>query len=171
METQIVDTPAQISTLPVVSNSLPIWLTLTSQCPMFPSMAVPPNAKPPYASVHIDPQGTEALQQAPFIDDFGNSTQLCSDMVRITFYGLRNDQAIDWMNTFNAFTLNNDHLIGLMSPPVPVIRDAKRTQRELVALAIKKTFEAKVSYYQSRTQNVAQQLIQSAFMTLINETP
>jgi len=134
-------------------------------------MAVPPNAKPPYGAVHIDPVGTEALQQAPFIDNFGNSTQLSSDMVRITFYGLRNDEAIDWMNAFNTYTINNDNLMGLMSPPVPTIRDAKRTQRELVALAIKKTFEAKVSYYQRRTRNVAQQLINQALMTLINATP
>lgn len=165
----LIDEPGQISTLPVVSNSLPFWLTLTSQCPMFPSHLVPPNAQPPYGAVHVDPPGTDALGSFPVLDQNLSHTQLCEDRVRITFYGLRNDAALDWQDTFFDLLSNQApgaETVGVMGVPSPM-RDAKRTQRETVTLATKKTFECRVSYYQTRMRDVSRQLITKAFMTLV----
>jgi hypothetical protein len=48
------------------------------------------------------------------------------------------------------------------------IRDEKRTQPELGILAMKKTIEFDVSYYQARANNVARQLLQVVKATFYN---
>jgi hypothetical protein len=50
---------------------------------------------------------------------------------------------------------------------MPVIRDEKRTQTELGVIAMKKTFDIEVNYYQTRINNLARQFIQSAIPTFI----
>ncbi len=46
------------------------------------------------------------------------------------------------------------------------MRDEKRAQRELGVLAMKKTIEYRVSYYQTRANAVAQQLIKHAHVSV-----
>jgi hypothetical protein len=167
----------------VVSNSLPLWLALTTYAPvwlassplvplsfpLFPSFAVPDNLRPPYASVHIEPTQTQALQSAPSLDAVTMShDQLARDMVRITLYGVRNDAALSFVDLVNDFSVNMATL-GIMN--VPVMRDEKRAQTELAILAQKKVIDYEVSYLQSAVRDVAQQIIKSAIPSFtISET-
>ena len=177
MESQIIDSLAGFDGRSlVVSNSLPAWLALGAapqaiwqaprqMFPVFPSYAVPNNMTPPYAAVHIDPDGTEAIGAAPYVDGESSQFQLTSDRVRITFYGLRNDAVRDFLLAVNQFSVNTD-VFGLMSM-APAIRDHKRPQVEMDILAMKKTAEFQVSYYQSRVNDFAVQTIKSAIPSFV----
>jgi len=158
METQLLDsaTGFDVDTA-IVSNSLPIWLALNDKCPMYPSFLVSPNIVPPYASVDIT--ATTALQTAPWIDLDSTHNQLCTENVLITLYGLRNPEALDFQDyLYNDSVLNGNW--GLMN--APAIVDEKRTQSEMSIIAQKKSLSLSVSYYQSRAQDVARQLILTA---------
>ena len=157
LASQVIDSPSNLPAGPVVSNSLPVWLALNRFMPMYPSFLLPANLEPPYAAVHIDPADTEALASAPLIDRTSTHTQLTKDRVRITMYGLSNSQALDFQDYVFQYITNNDNVIGLMS--MPIMRDEKRTQSELNVIAMKKTFELDVSYYQTRINTLARQLI------------
>lgn len=174
----------------VVSDSLPMWLTLKTYNPiwlnppnpkltLFPSFLVPDNTVPPYGVVHI--YDTELLQLAPNFGPtlpvgraalgtvFGATPdtthyQLASDRVRVTLYGATNQVALDFYDLVNRYSFDQDEM-GIMSSGV--VRDDKRTQPELSMLAMKKTIDYRVSYYQSRANNVAQQLINQAVLSAI----
>lgn len=164
METQLVDSMTGFDTTSVVvSNSLPIWLSLNQYFPVYPSFLVGQNLAPPYASIDIDPRQTTALQQFPLLDSNSNPNQLVHDTVRITIYGTRNQEALNFLNYVFQYSVNTDN-IGLMN--MPVIQDDKVTQPELGVIAMKKTVTFEVSYYQSTVNNIARQLIESAFITL-----
>jgi hypothetical protein len=92
-----------------------------------------------------------------------NSThyQLTTDKVRITFYGLTNAQVMDFVDTVNQYTLDTD-VLGIMN--MPIVRDEKRPQSEIQAIAMKKTIEYDVSYYQQRIRDVARQLIEQCIV-------
>lgn len=167
LESQLVDSLTGFDTENViVSNSLPMWLRLDKFMTMYPSFLVDDNIRPPYASVHIDPNSTQAIQSVPRITQNTSHYQLVKETVRITFYGLRNFNALDFQDYVFQHSLDTDEF-GLMD--MPVIRDAKRIQSELSVIAMKKTFELNISYYQTRLQNVARQLILKAFLTLTPE--
>lgn len=167
METQIVDDLTDFDDMTLVtSNSLPVWLALNStfqesditwNLPMYPSFAVPANVVPPYASVHIKPENTTAIQSVPSFNLVGSHFQLCRDMVEITIYGLRNDDALNFQDQLFDYMSDDSAVIGLMN--MPVMRDEKRTQAELAILAQKKSFDVEVSYFQSRIADVSRQLI------------
>jgi hypothetical protein len=146
----------------VVSNSLPTWLTLGNIVPFYPSFAVPYNLAPPYAAVHIEPSNTTALQQVPWIDNNLVSWQLTQDKVRLELYGVRNQTAIILLNAILKY-MTDYETIGLMN--TPIVCDEKRTQVELGVLAMKKTIEFDVSYYQSAQTLIAYQYILSAIPT------
>lgn len=169
MATQVVDDVTGFDAFsPVVSNSLPIWLGLNQAYqypfypprevfPLYPSFAVPANVEPPWGAVHVDPDETEVLAAAPSIGQTSSHEQLARDVVRVTLYGLRNAAAIDFVDAVNNFTFNNPGLMGLMNSPV--VRDEKRTQRELNTLSMKKTVVFEVSYLQQRVNDFALQHI------------
>jgi len=147
----------------IVSNSLPAFLALTAMpFPVFPSFAVPANQAPPYVAVHIDPNQTTALQPIPFIDSTSSSWQLAHDMVKLTLYGMTSNQAIDYLNYLIAQCTDTGPF-GLMNGPI--IRDEKQIEREFQILAQRKTITLEVSYYQSRIQDIARQLIEQAILT------
>lgn len=188
LESQLVNTGDQLKpdTL-IVSNSLPIWLAMQHYAPvwlipnnpqvtLYPSFLVPQNLRPPYGAIHIDPTQTLALQpQAvlrvtnithnPVVVTGANHYQLMSDTVRVTLYGLTNQQAIDWADTVVNYCTDHPEFMGLMVPGFP--QDEKRTQAELGVLAMKKTMSFKVSYYQQRVNDVARQLLKKAQVTII----
>ena len=171
---QIVDLGAQLSdsTL-VVSNSLPAWLTLKTYAPawlvapnpditLYPSFAVPDNLPPPYGSVHIEPAETQGVSPLPVVAALGAHSQLVSDRVRVTLYGLTNTQALAWLDLVYQYSYDTD-AIGIMEPAT--VRDEKRTQAELGILAMKKTMEFHVSYLQTSLPNIARQLIETVVIT------
>jgi hypothetical protein len=174
MATQIIDSPIGFSRAQIVSNSLPAWLAINSYFPpygfgnpgfpLFPSHLVPDNLKPPFAAVHIVPEGTRALGGAPVIATDGSHSQLCADKVRVTLWGLSNDRAMDFMDCFYQYSADVG-VLGVMNMPVP--RDDKRVQPELLTLSQKKTVDFDVSYNQSTMRNIARQLITAAIPTFI----
>lgn len=176
MSSQIVNSSADLPVGPIVSNSLPIWLTQTSMAPVFPSFLVPDNIKPPYIAAHIEPNHTEPLGAFPILGlpgvpqantgtapiyDFPSS-QLMRDTVRLTLYGFNNQQAIQYLQ--NLVDASWADTFGFCTSPV--IRDEKRTQAEIAAIAMKKTIEFDASYYQGTADAFARRYILSAGITL-----
>ena len=169
---------------PVVSNSLPIWLSLIAPvysspdlagiglngigAMLYPSFAVPDNLAPPFVSVHIDPNGTRALQPIPHYDAEGNPWQLVADRVRLTLYGFRNTQAVAFLNYVERYITVTENM-GMLSGPTlgTAVRDDKHPQPELLILAQKKTIDFEVSYYQTAALKIARQFILEAIVTFI----
>lgn len=179
MSAQIIASPSDLPTGPIVSNSLPFWLAQNSFAPVYPSFLVPLNVVPPYITAHIDPDQTEALQGFPLLDGFPKPIplpiqptlyqltghQLSSDRVRLTLYGFNNQTAWQYLYSLIEYSRATDNY-GFM-PPNPVIRDPKRTQREITAIAQKKVIDLRVSYYQSAADMLARRLIVQAIVTTV----
>ena len=151
----------------IVSNSLPIWLSLQqytppypgfhSYLPLFPSFLVPDNLLPPYGAIHIEDGKTESHQAAPYYDPTLGQHSLSSDMVRVTLYGCTNEAALTWLSTALQYSFDYN-TIGIMN--MPVIRDPKRVSAELGVIAQKKIIDFEVSYNQTTARNVARQYIE-----------
>jgi hypothetical protein len=174
MGPQIIDSVLQFSSAQVVSNSLPAWLALASYKPawafwgapplLFPSFLVPLNEPPPFAGIHIPPETTIGLASAPTIDPRTSThTQLCSERVKVTLWGARNTNALDFIDMVNQYTLDTA-AFGLMN--IPVVKDEKRTQAELGIIAMKKSIEFEISYLQHRMNTIGTQVIKSAVPNL-----
>jgi len=164
MNTQVIDTMTGFDTNSViVSNSLPIWLALNQFFPMYPSYLVDQNIVPAYAAVDINPSLTTALQDFPLLDPDSNPFQLVKDTVKITMYGIRNHEALNFVQYILDYSRNTDN-IGLMN--MPVMQDEKMTQSELGIMAQKKVITFEVSYYQTTVNDIARQLIEEAFISL-----
>ncbi len=164
MTTQLVESMTEFDlTDPVVSSSLPVWLTLNKFFPVYPSYLVGQNILPPYAVIDIDPNATIALQSAPLIAADSSHYQLVADTVKITMYGVRNSTAMEFHDYVNQYSLLTDN-IGVMN--MPVTRDEKLTQAEFGVIAMKKTITFQVSYYQQNILEVAQKLFTSVFISV-----
>jgi len=164
MTTQVIDTMTGFDTNSViVSNSLPIWLALNQFFPMYPSYLVDQNISPAYAAVDINPSLTTALQDFPLLDPDSNPFQLVKDTVKITMYGIRNHEALNFVQYILDYSRNTDN-IGLMN--MPVLQDEKMTQSELGIMAQKKVITFEVSYFQTTINDIARQLIEHAFMEI-----
>ena len=180
MDTQLIDSMTDFDTTSViVSNSLPIWLSLNQYFPMYPSYLVEQNLPPPYASVEIIPSNTEALGQFPIVNNVlinGGATpstqstinQLATDTVKISIYGIRNNEALNFANYVFQYSMDTDN-IGIQN--MPIMQDEKVTQPEFGIIAMTKTITFKVSYYQNTVNNVAQQLIKKAFISVSAVSP
>jgi hypothetical protein len=149
----------------VVSNSLPIWLAMPTYVPpypgftcpilkMYPSFLVPENEIPPFASVHIE--DTQSLAEAAMLGSRLTSTQLSSETVRVTLYGVNNDDAITFLNFVIQYSYDWQ-FIGMMN--MPIINDEKDHQSELQTIAQKKIITFKVSYLQNSVRDIARQHI------------
>ncbi|ATF87568.1 hypothetical protein [Burkholderia gladioli] len=175
LASQLVESAADLPVEPIVSNSLPIWLSVTglASAPIYPSFLVPDNVQPPYVTAHIEPSETIALQPFPTYQWPGTpsppttlqpmaSTQLMRDNVRLTLYGFTNQQAIQFYSALIDYSMNTDNF-GFCNSPA--IRDEKRTQVEIAAIAMKKTLTILASYYQGTADAIARRLILSASIT------
>lgn len=162
LATQIVDDPRLIHpTLAIVSNSLPFWLALsTPSVPVFPAGLSPLNEAPPY--VIADVQSTDPLGGAPLYDAMTSQSQLVSDKIRFTMYGLNNNAALDFQQAILQGSLTGSY--GMMNIPVP--KDERKTQREFQVIAQKKTMLVEINYYQTRVRDIAQSLILKATIAL-----
>lgn len=175
---QLIDTPAAFDTRQVVSNSLPIWLKMLRDPPFPPLLEwVPPanfmfhpaelvsdNLAPPYGVVDI--RSTRTFQAAPTFGPRSEHDQLCADDVLLTFYGLRNDEALSFQEYIQNYSLWTDE-IGIMN--MPVMYDERRKQTELAVIAQKKTMNVEVSYQQRVVRDLARQYIKKSFATFYHE--
>jgi hypothetical protein len=162
----IIEDPSTWSPDLLISNSLPLWLSMNGyvcpyqgfNCPirLYPSYLVDDNLSPPFCSVHIEE--TESLS----LPEFGlhyEQNQLCRDKVRITSYGATNNL----MQTLLAFILQYSvdyNIIGMAN--IPVIHDEKAPQPEFQILVSKKTIYLEVNYYQTQIRNIARKMITNA---------
>jgi len=175
LASQLVASALDLPVEPIVSNSLPIWLAQNSAAPVYASFLVPDNVKPPYIVAHIEPALTEAIGAFPIYGWPGTtgsgsaplhslpSSQLMRDTVRLTFYGFTSQQVIQYYAALIDYSLNTDDF-GFCNSPA--IRDEKRGQVEIAALAMKKTLTIIASYYQGTADAVARRLILSASVSL-----
>lgn len=170
----LIDSPQDFDQRQVVSNSLPIWLALLSgscpfpspitfSAPTYPAMLVRDNAEPPYVAVEVE-ETPRLIMALPYRARNSSARQLVSDRVRLTTYGLRNQQIMDLRDYVLDYS-ETTSVIGIMSPPV--VSDPRRPQVELGALAFKKHVDLEVSYYQQVARDVARQIIAQADITVI----
>ena len=174
---QIIDTLDNLNSLKlIVSNSLPIWLAMPSYTPpypgftcpiakMYPSMLVPENCNPPYASVHIEE--TTALASSAFLGRRLTSSQLTKDKVRVTTFGVNNDDIITFLNFVNQYSYDWNY-IGMMN--MPIIVDEKQTSPETETIAQKKTIEFEVSYLQETVRDIYRQFIHHCIVSFVPPT-
>lgn len=173
LQAQLVNTSADLPVGPIVSNSLPIWLAQNQTYPVYASFLVPDNVVPPYIVAHIDPADTDAIGAFPIYSWPGTpipptnlqqmpSSQLLRDKVRLTLYGLNSQQATQFYVSLLEYSEDTDSF-GFCNSPV--IRDEKRTQSEITAIAMKKTMEIEASYYLDTADAIARRLILSAAVT------
>jgi len=171
---QIIDTLEDLNSLKlIVSNSLPVWLALPTYVPpypgftcpiakIFPSMLVPENTNPPYASIHIEE--TTALASAAFLGRRLTSSQLSKDKIRITTYGVNNETIITFLNFVLQYSYDWNY-IGLMN--MPIILDEKQIAAETQTLSQKKTIEFEVSYLQGTVRDIYRQFIKHAIVNVV----
>jgi hypothetical protein len=160
LATQLVESPQQLDTSLVVSNSLPIWLTLNEQFPVYPSLLVPDNMAPPYGAVEIGEDDTTPIAAGAVHGPTLTRWQLVKDRVKVTTFGARNDAIQDYLDAVAGYTLRNPGVMGLCN--TPTVRDAKRGQVEMSIIAQKKVITFEVNYFQNRVRDIARQLILSA---------
>lgn len=172
MATQIVDDPATFNYDQVVSNSLPLWIGLGNFEPDWPFQPMPPvvpvypafltdqNIDPPWISVNVTE--TTALQGSPVLGRTLSNSQLAKDVVRLTFYGLRNEAVKDFTDAVEQYALDTG-FFGIMN--MPIVTDDKKNQVELGTIAQRKTVVYEVSYYQQQMRDLSRQLIERAFIT------
>lgn len=170
---QLIDDISEFDQRRVISNSLPLWLSMMvsippgiwvspPNIPFYPAYLVPDNLLPAYGVVSVPENGTRALASAPVWDNRGSGSQLCVDRATVTLYGLRNDDAWDFRDYVLQYALVTG-AFGIMN--IPTIRDDRRRQVEIVALAQKKYIEFEVCYTQHRARDVARQMIQQALVS------
>lgn len=172
LQSQLVSSEADLPVGPIVSNSLPIWLAQNTFAPVYPSYLVPDNLEPPYIVAHIEPESTETLGAFPVYQWPGvtagtndyqlPSSQLMKEKVKLTLYGFTNQSAIQYLSSLMDYSINTDDF-GFMNSPA--IRDEKRKQSEIAAIAMKKSIDILASYYQGTADAVARRLILSAAVT------
>ena len=170
MESQIIDSAAALAPIPqIVSNSMPIWLSMSGAaaqpwedfgCPIrfYPAFLAEENAIPPFGAVDIPPE-TSAIAMAPTLGRRLAHNQLVRERVKIVLWGIDNAQAMDFVDYVNQFSLNTD-LFGIMN--MPAIRDERSPQVELGTLAKKKSITFEINYYQQSCRDLGRQLVLSA---------
>jgi hypothetical protein len=177
LASQLVNSAADLPVGPIVTNSLPIWLSQNSMAPVYPSYLVPANVVPPYVVAHIEPELTEVpsfpIYVWPGTTEPGSpaplhdlpSTQLAKDSVRLTLYGFTNQQAIQFYASLIDYSMNTDNF-GFGNSPA--IKDHKRIQAELGVIAMKKTIDIEAWYFQSTADAIARRLILQAGFSSFN---
>lgn len=169
MKTQLVDDPAAFKASLIVSNSLPIWLSMndfvavpwvlfSSPPRLYPAYLSPEELVPPYGTIDVV-SDTDAIGMAPHLAKRLTHTQLVRERVRVTLWGLNNARAMDFIDFVNQYSLDSD-LFGVSN--MPAIRDVPFKQVELGTLAQKKFVEYDINYNQRAARDVARQLILKA---------
>ncbi|CAB5282752.1 hypothetical protein IST455A_00475 [Burkholderia multivorans] len=180
MRTQFLDSNASIPTSKILSNSIPIWLSLTGPLSAVPGYDQPlavfgeylvaANQQPPYIAVEI--QETTSIEPQPrkyaFEDDTVNPpvyrefmSQLKRDRVLLHLYGFDSDHAMAYLDYLMTFFLNQGNTVmGLMSGPN--MKDMPIIQSEYNIRGPKKTIELEVSYQTFKALDYAITLLRKA---------
>lgn len=180
MQTQLLDYAKDLPTDQILSNSIPIWMSIASvnvpsnlaptTYQVYPEYLVTENLVPPYVVAHV--VKTESLQLIPhvynwIINDVVTTQieQLVKDEVRLILYGFSNTQAMLYMNYIINYMTVNPNIMGLMG--MPVLVDVPRIQSELRIRAQKKEIRFEVSYNQTTSLSSALRLITEAIPNFV----
>ncbi|MCU5774722.1 hypothetical protein N5923_21780 [Erwiniaceae bacterium BAC15a-03b] len=148
---QIINDADDISDELVLSNSMPIWLSLNQFAPVYPSFHNLNDLEPP--CIVADVSETQPLQTAPYVP---GRWQHAQDRVRITLYGLNNSVALEYLDYVVHAALEDEHF-GITN--LPVITDSTSNQAENTVLAKRKCIDFDANYYQSAARDISRQLI------------
>ncbi|MFM0010968.1 hypothetical protein [Paraburkholderia sediminicola] len=190
MQTQILESAADLPTDKILSNSIPLFMSLTGTASspikpswlpstaytVYPEYLSAENAAPPYISVEI--KTTESLQIQAYRYNLPDGTaardQLVKDTVTIHMWGMNHIKATEYLDylmwyfeTYGASPAVTS--MGLMSDPV--IKDVAVLQSELGTRSQKKVIELTVSYYQSAALAAAMTLILSTIPSFSVQKP
>jgi len=173
---QIIDNLSQLPSKQLITNSLPIWLAMPSYVPpypgftcpfiLYPSFLVPQNEPPPYGTVHIE--GTRALEAVALLGPHLESSQLATEKVIVTTYGVDNDDIVTFLNFVIQYSEDWSY-IGIRN--MPIISDEKKEQAELQVLAQKKIIVFEINYLQESARNVARQHITKSLVEVTIPDP
>ena len=171
METQIIDDLSTFDTTAVVvSNSLPLWLAMNKYAPVYPSFLVPENLVPPYIVAHIHPHETKCLQPIPWVRKDQTVWQLMRDKVELIIYGMRNEEALNYLQYIINQSLDTDSF-GILNSGFS-LQDGKNIQSEINAIAEQKVIELDVSYNQTAVYDTALKYILEALpITYVTHVP
>jgi hypothetical protein len=177
--TQVIDTPGSLDpTLLIASNSIPAFILMNSWVApyynpynnnanaippatptplltlptIYPAFLAPANIAPPYATVQVD--RSDNLAPVAWQDIDSNPYGLASDDVRITMFGLTNNQAWLFKDALVQFCADAG-VIGLQE--IGAIVDERATQSDFLIVGQKKTLKMKVSYTQAAVIDFARQ--------------
>ncbi|WP_336284215.1 hypothetical protein [Citrobacter arsenatis] len=154
MRTQIIDATEDIPDKLIISNSVPIWLSMKQFATVYPSYLSPSNLKPPY--IVADVKTTTPLQMAP---NYYCRYQHVQDSVRVTLFGFDNQRALEFVDYVVRRALNMEEY-GITN--MPVVTDGKAGQVEIGVLAQLKYIDFDINYYQATTRDIAEKLIKKA---------
>lgn len=158
MQTQIINSPEDITDDLILSNSIPIWLSMRGIATVYPSFLSPANLRPPY--IVADVRRTMPLQLAPVVRD-GKRYQHVQDTVRVALFGFNNQQALDFVDHVIERALNLEEY-GITN--MPVVTDGKFNQVEINALAQLKYVDFDINYYQATARDIAKQQIKTVII-------
>jgi hypothetical protein len=175
MRTQLIDSIEDLDQSLVVSNSIPIWLSMNNvvdepwqlfrqPARLYPAFLSTEELRPPFGTVEVVDGSGAAIEMAPALGRRLDHTQLVRERVRITLWGLGNADAMDFVDFVNQYSLDTN-LFGISN--MPAIRDPHFKQVELGTLGKKKVIEFDINYNQRAVRDVARQLILSAVPTFI----
>ena len=147
------------------TSSLSFWLTTPTSVSLYPAFLVPQNLTPAYAAIAIDNPRT--VSGGDYEDPLnGSFYRHVRDTVRITMYGLRHAEAQQLIRDFRLHS-ESTGIAGIAN--APLIKDERRTQTEINALALKKTMLIECDYWQSDIKDLATRLLLSVGFTITQD--
>jgi hypothetical protein len=178
MATQILQSAADLPTAQILSNSIPLFMSLTGTAgstikpswlpvttyTVYPEYLSEENAAPPYISVEVKSSESLQIQAYRYNTPTGTSErdQLVCDTVALHLWGMNHVQATQYLDYliwyFETYGGQLGYM-GLMSDPM--VKDVVEIQSELNTRSQKKVIELKVGYYQSAALIAAISLITS----------
>jgi hypothetical protein len=173
----VIDSPAQLPTEQIISNSLPAWLAMNSYAPPYPAPLFPPitlypeflspmNMVPPYGTVNVEPDQTTSYAMRGSFNATMSSDQLAHDRVIITMYGATNRQIRDFLAAVDQYSVDTERF-GIVGVPAIARDDQKATVPETLLLAQKKRVIYEVSYLQGTQRDIARQMIEKVSIEVI----
>ena len=144
----------------IVNDSLPLFMSRNLFAPVYPAFRGVQNARPPFISVDV--QETKPFQQLAS-EETSEYRQFCLDTVKVTCYGLNNNQILDYIRYMVAEGVKNVDF-GICNAPIAKKIDIPQSELNVTANAKEITFE--VNYYQTRAAEIALKLIESALSSV-----
>jgi len=140
----------------IVTNCIPVFITLNEQVQIYPAFLAPTNLKPPYATIEV--KDTRGIAAGQSYNPFEDSGMLQWDKVELTIYGLRKKQLSDFLKY-----LENQQLVteafGMYW--LPSVQNENVPQSEINVLTNKKVLNFDVNYTFDAVRSQAEAFIRS----------